>query len=200
MLKKLLLATLALSCTSVGFADSAWKQFQDSTTKFSVSYPANLTPQKKFDVGSLIPSGWSSISTATDATQVASIVQFTLLKATVNDKALGQAYAKVYWRAAVNRNTTDIANCYKPDADNLDSSYAQGATVTYNGLGYKKYIYTDAGMSQSLYVEVYRYQATDGCYDLEFIKANTDTASVNALLKSKDALATKMFNSVTISG
>lgn len=194
MKKYLVLLILLCAPLLTAYADSNWTLLQNNALGFSIKYPANIKPTKKFTKDYLMQDSWSVESESPFTKGQVPIVQFIVADKKVKTKYLGTQRVMVFLRAVMSTRKQDLQSCYQ-------LKYAKTLPdKIFNHRSYKQFSFSDAAMKKQLDARIFRYKTDNACYSIEVISAFADANSqkINNILKAGHKLALQMLQILRI--
>ena len=141
---------------------------------FELTYPGDLQPEYKFKQYYNLPKTWRvSAPEGDNGEAVVSIPVFRIDNQGANGSAEGKPY-QLYFdaevRVGVSSSTESVADCYKTDPGYTTQKVTD---VEINGLTFKKFDFSGAGMMQYVQGESYRIIHNGTCYAVEAVKTGS---------------------------
>lgn len=143
--------------------------YTNATYNFSIQYPPKVQPLTSFATFHEIGNNWRL--NAGQANQGKSVVSFSLYTIDQGPYSTGKQTYPLYYTAEVRVGVSlNVQECYTKDAGYTNQVVTN---VTINGIAFKRFSASDAGMQKYVQSESYRTIHNKACYVIEQIRSGS---------------------------
>ena len=162
---------------------SNFYSYANSAYNFSIQYPPSAKPLTSFATFHEIGNNWRLYPS--QANQGKAVVSFSLKNIDQGVYSTGKQTYPLYFTAEVRIGVSpNIKECYTPDVAYPNQKITN---VTINGVPFKKFSTSDAGMMKYTQAESYRTIRNNQCYVIEQIKSGTTYRDEKMTMGTTDA-------------
>ena len=143
--------------------------YTNATYNFSIQYPPKVQPLASFATFHEIGNNWRL--NAGQANQGKSVVSFSLYSIDQGPYSTGKQTYTLYYTSEVRVGvSTNVQECYTKDAGYINQVVRD---VTINGVAFKRFSSSNAGMQKYIQSESYRTIHNKACYVIEQIRSGS---------------------------
>ena len=148
---------------------SGFHSYANAEYNFTIQYPKEVQVRNSFTTFHQIGNNWRLF--AGQANQGKPVVELTIFSIDQGSYSTGKQKYPLFFTATVRVGVSPhIKECYTPDAGYTNQKITN---VTINGIQFKRFSTSDAGMMQYTQAESYRTIHNNMCYVLEQIKTGS---------------------------
>ncbi len=164
--------------------------YTNAVYNFSIQYPPKVQPLTSFATFHEIGNNWRL--NAGQANQGKAVVSFSLFNIDQGPYSTGKQTYPLYYTAEVRVGVSpNIQECYTKDAGYANQVVTN---VTINGVAFKKFSASDAGMQKYVQSESYRTIHNKMCYVIEQIRAGSSYRDEKMTIGKTDAELMSYYN------
>lgn len=169
---------------------SGFYSYANATYNFRIQYPPKVQPLTSFATFHEIGNNWRL--NAGQANQGKSVVSFSLYNIDQGTYSTGKQTYPLYYTAEVRVGVSpNVGECYTKDAGYANQVVTN---VTINGVPFKKFSASDAGMQKYVQSESYRTIHNKMCYVIEQIRAGSSYRDEKMTTGKTDAELMSYYN------
>lgn len=164
--------------------------YRNDTFGFTLNYPRALTPTTTFATYYTLSNNWRAL--AGENEKGTSVIAIPIFRVNQASPATGKPYP-MYFDAEVRVGvSTVISTCYARDALYIEQTVTD---ETINGIPFKKFPFSSAGMSQYVEGTSYRTIHNNQCYVLEQLKTGASYRDPSMKVGISDATLNSYYKS-----
>lgn len=164
--------------------------YRNDTYGFTLNYPRALTPTATFATYYTLSNNWRAL--AGENEKGTSVIAIPIFRVNQASPTTGKPYP-MYFDAEVRVGVSTVTStCYARDALYIEQTVTD---ETINGIPFKKFLFSSAGMSQYLEGTSYRTIHNNQCYVLEQLKTGASYRDPSMKVGISDATLNSYYKS-----
>ncbi len=169
---------------------AGFRSYANAVHNFSIQYPSYATPLTSFATFHEIGNNWRLYPSQVN--QGKSVVSFSVFNVDQGPYSTGKQTYPLYFTAEVRVGVSpDTKNCYATDPGHPNQKITN---VTINGVNFKRFSTSEAGMMKYTQAESYRTIHNNVCYAIEQIKSGSSYRDDKMTMGTTEAQLENYYN------